>query len=374
MKYIFLQNTLAPYRISLFNKLQEMGMNIELLYMTEMEIGRSWKIDYNSIKYPFTIDDKGYLGTIGGFSLYWNWQFIKRFIKEKDAKIILGGSWNFPDIIVTCLLKRMGLIKCEILFWSEANYLTIGSVKKNKFRDLLRSFVFNTSKAKIIVPGQRAIESFDKWGIRNKSFILLSNVIEEEKFMPLISQPRQYTPINEQPKFVMPVRLIESIKGIMNFFKAIGSENIHKAQFYILGDGPDESLIRNYILDNGYEEHIHLGGFCTMDEMVEYYMSSDCLILPSFSDPSPLSLVEGCCCCMPMLVSIRCGNHYETVIPATSGFIFDPDCHEMVKQTFESLMAKRVEWPTMGMESRKLFEQNFKQEIVLKRFVDNMSK
>ena len=131
MKFLLLQNTLAPYRISLFNKMYELGMDIELLYMDEMERFRSWKIDYDSIKYPYTIDYQGYKGSIKGFDIYWNWKFIRRFIKEKDVAIILGGPWNFPDAIVTCILKRLGLVKGKLYFWSEANYLTIGSQKKN---------------------------------------------------------------------------------------------------------------------------------------------------------------------------------------------------------------------------------------------------
>lgn len=369
MKYIILQNTLAPYRISLFNKLREMGLDIELLYMAEMERYRSWKIDYGTIHYPYEIDKKGFKGSIKGFDLYWNWKFLKRFCHEKDAKIILGGSWNFPDIIVACVLKRLGFIKCELLFWSEANYLTIGSRKKNKLRDWLRSFVYNTGNARVIVPGQRAIESFDKWGLKKNSFILLPNVIEEEKFRPLISDLRTYTSIEEQPHFVLSVRLDEAIKGIINFFKAIGGDNIRKAQFHVLGDGPDEQMIKQFVIDNDYSDNIHFSGFCTMDQMAEYYMKSDCLILPSFSDPSPLSLVEACCCSMPMLVSTRCGNHYETVENGRNGYTFDPDNHSEIKQAFENLLARRSEWNEMGKVSRFLFEKNFKQDVVLKHFV-----
>lgn len=372
MKYIFLQNTLAPYRISLFNKIQDLGLDIELLYMAEMERMRSWKIDHSTMHYLYTIDDKGFKGSIKGFDLYWNWKFIRRFMKEKDVKIVLGGSWNFPDIIATCVMKRMGLIKADILFWSEANYLTIGSMKKNKLRDRLRSFVYSTPNAGIIVPGQRAIETFEKWSIKVDKFYRLPNVIEEEKFIPLIKGSRTYTPMNEQPRFVLPVRLNEAVKGIINFFTAIGKDNINRAKFYVLGDGSDEEMIKAFVKENGYDEQIHFGGFCSMDEMARYYTSSDCLVLPSFSDPSPLSLVEGCCCSMPMLVSTRCGNHYETVSYGENGYTFDPTMHDDVKAAFEQLMTDRFRWEQMGKHSRQLFEQNFEQKKVLKAFVESL--
>lgn len=51
MKYLILQNTIAPYRNSLFNKMVEMGLDIELLYMCEREKERSWVIDYSTMSF-----------------------------------------------------------------------------------------------------------------------------------------------------------------------------------------------------------------------------------------------------------------------------------------------------------------------------------
>lgn len=374
MKFLLLQNTLAPYRISLFNKMYELGMDIELLYMDEMERFRSWKIDYDSIKYPYTIDYQGYKGSIKGFDIYWNWKFIRRFIKEKDVAIILGGPWNFPDAIVTCILKRLGLVKGKLYFWSEANYQTIGARKKNKLRDWLRSFVYSTPNSGIIVPGKLAIESFRKWNIKANNYIHLPNVIEEEIFLYASQEEHTFSKPDTPPFFVLPVRLNEAIKGVINFFKSIGSSNIKKAHFYVLGDGPDEELIRNFIFDNGYQDNIKLCGFCSMKDVAKYYQKSDVLVLPSFSDPSPLSLVEGCCCRMPLLVSNRCGNHYETVIDGENGFVFNPDNAEEIKAAFENIILRRNQWAKMGNTSRELFERNFKQESVIKSFIKQISR
>lgn len=374
MKFLLLQNTLAPYRISLFNKMYELGMDIELLYMDEMERFRSWKIDYDSIKYPYTIDYQGYKGSIKGFDIYWNWKFIRRFIKEKDVAIILGGPWNFPDAIVTCILKRLGLVKGKLYFWSEANYLTIGSRKKNRIRDWIRSFVYSTPNNGIIIPGYRAIETFEKWNIKVNNFIRLPNVIEEEVFLKASKVEHTFTPLEQKPIFVLPVRLNEAIKGVVNFFKAIGRENVKKAHFYILGDGPDENMTRSFIIENGYQNEIKLCGFCDMKTVVEYYRKSDVLVLPSFSDPSPLSLVEGCCCKMPLLVSDRCGNHYETVIEGQNGYTFNPDNADEIRIAFENILHNRAKWKDMGCYSRKLFEQNFEQKTIIPSFIKQIDR
>ncbi|MEY8687573.1 glycosyltransferase family 4 protein [Bacteroides sp. AN502(2024)] len=369
MKYLILQNTIAPYRNSLFNKMVETGLDIELLYMCEREKERSWKIDYSTMKFPYVVDDKPY-GTLCGVPLHWNPKLIGIMRKARKARIIMGSPWNSPDVIAACWLKRIGLLKAEIIFWSEANYLTNGSRKKNWLRDRIRQYVYNTGEGRVIVPGQMAIKTFEQWGIRGKRFIQLPNVIEEDKILPMLKGGHKFTSIDEQPRFVMPVRLDERIKGIMNFFKAIGRKNVLSAQFDILGDGKDEAQIRQFVEDNNYAEHIHLHGFCTMDTVVNHYMNSDCFVLPSYSDPSPLSIVEACCCGLPLLISRRCGNHFETLAKGENGFLFDPDNATQIKTAFESLLNCRKQWRKMGEKSHQMFETNFKQDVVIKRFVE----
>ena len=371
MKYIILQNTTAPYRTSLFNKLYAMGLDLKLYYMCELEKERSWKVDYDTFHFPYYVDKgKDIYGKVG--SNHWNPKLIKMMRREMDSTLILGGSWNALDVIAICTLKRIGLVRQEIVFWSEANYLTVGSRKKNKFRDWLRSFVYNSGEGRIIVPGRMAELSFEKWGISNKRFIRLPNVIEEEIVNPSLFEGRSFTPLSALPHFVMPVRLNERIKGIMNFFTSIGPDNVKRAIFEVLGNGDDEKLIRSYIKDNGYEDNIKLRGFCNMDTVVSYYKKCDVLLLPSFSDPSPLSLVEGCCARLPILASNRCGNHYETVEEGVNGYTFDPDNHQEVKKAFATMIERRSDWKEMGESSFGLFENNFMQSVVLPRFVEQL--
>lgn len=371
MKYLILQNTIAPYRNSLFNKMIEAGLDIELLYMCEREKERSWEIDYSTMKFPYVVDDKPYR-TLFNVPLHWNPKLIRIMMKARDARIIMGSPWNSPDVIAACWLKRIGMLKAEIIFWSEANYLTNGARKKNWFRDWIRQFVYNTGEGRVVVPGLMAIKTFEQWGLRGKQFILLPNVIEENKILPLLRGGHKFTSIDEQPRFVMPVRLDEKIKGIINFFKAIGRDNVLLAQFDILGDGKDEKMIRQYIDENGYADHIHLRGFCTMESVVHYYQNSDCFILPSYSDPSPLSIVEACCCGLPLLVSNRCGNHFEALAYSENGFSFDPDNQGQIKSAFESLLKCRKQWVKLGEKSRAMYEENFKQDVVIKRFIERL--
>ena len=370
MKYIFLQNIVAPYRISLFNRLSDSGLDFEVLYMHESEYGRSWKIDYNNIHYKYAVDNGLYMH-FHGLHLHWNWHIIRYIIRNR-CTIVLAGSCNDLNVIFLCILKRLGFLRHHnFMFWTEANYLTNGARKKNRVKETLRRFVLNTKSLAFIIPGKMSVLSLQKWHVKASNYCFLPNVIEEEKFPSGIIQRSVF--LNKLPEFVMSVRLEEKRKGILNFFEAIGEDNVRKAVFHILGDGDDKELIQDFISSKGYHNNIILHGFCDMHRVVDFYLKADAFILPSFSDQSPLALVEACCCQLPLLVSERCGNHFETLTEAVNGYSFNPDDKSEVRFQFEKFMERRADWHEMGLYSRRMYDENFKQEVVIKKFLVSLS-
>ena len=369
MKYCFIQNLIAPYRTALFNTLNELGLDFVVLYMNETVADRSWRVDLTSLKFHYHVFD-GWQGVLFGYALNWNPRLIKYVKDNEEAKVILGSGWNDIDIIAICLLKRFHIIKNELLFWSEANYLTNGARRDNWIKRKLRSFIFHSGDGRFIVPGQMSVETFSRWKITVKEFLFLPNVIDENLFN---TYHRDYLPEEGLPNVIMPVRLIEKIKGIINFFQGIGKENVKKAIFHILGDGEDESMIQSFINSCGYSNHIILEGFKQGKDLVDFYNRADFFVLPSFSDPSPLSIVEATRCGLPLLVSRRCGNYLEALVEGVNGFSFDPDNRDEMRISFEKMLHSRPEWREMGRKSFLSFQRSFEQANVLKRFVTELT-
>lgn len=367
VKYIFLQNILTPYRISLFDELERANFHFEVYYMRNTEGDRNWDIDQSKIKHKYYLDKNGFYKMLGRFHLHFNPRILLKLIRQKDAEFILGGSWNDPNVIFLCFLKRIGLIKNRLNFWSEANYLSIGALNDNGFKIGLRKFVFNSSKGALIIPGKMSEITFVKWGIENKTYIKFPNTIEEDAFQ--INEEEVLTRTNnDKPVFLITARLVERIKGILNFFNGIGFDNIRKAEFLIAGDGPDKSLIEEFIISNDLGGHIKLVGYCSTEETVELYKKANGFILPSFSDSSPLTLVEAIAMKLPVLLSDRCGNHYEAVIDGENGCLFDPSDAQSIKTAFETFLAKKTEWQKMGEVSERLYSNIFKRKTVVENF------
>ena len=110
-------------------------------------------------------------------------------------------------------------------------------------------------------------------------------------------------------------------------------------------------------------------GYCNTEMMVEFYKKSNLFLLPSFSDPSPLSLIEALSMKLPVLASERCGNHFEAVEEGINGYIFNPLLPESVRIAYIKLLARFDEWEEMGEQSKKIYEEKFNKEKVISNFI-----
>lgn len=370
-KYIFFTNIPAPYRISFYNELYKSGFNFEVYYMRATESDRNWKIDPGEIKHPFYID-RGFYKTIGRFHVHFNPKLIVKLFKVQGAEIIIGGNWNDINVLALVVLKRLGLLKSKLHFWTEANYLTIGSINNNPVKRMVRNFVYNSSAGAQISSGKMTEITMEKWGIKGRTFIRLPNTIEEEKFR-ISEEEISLRHQNDIPIFLMPVRLAERIKGMINFFSSIGYENIRKGLFLIAGDGPDKEAVQTFIHTHGFETNIKLLGHCDTEKLIALYKKANVFVLPSFSDSSPLTLVEALAMRLPLLVSERCGNHFEAVADGGNGYLFDPSDPGGVKSAFESLMRRANEWESMGRKSGEIYQEKFYRQKAIENFINALT-
>jgi len=343
--------------------------------MRESEIGRSWKIDLKKLNYPYFIDTKGFYFFLKkiGFHFHFNPFLIYRLLKEKESELILGGSWNDINVITLCVLKRLGITKKRFHIWSEANMNTLGARKDSLTKRTIRNFVFNTIDGNFIVPGKMAELTFEKWNIMPKKFVYLPNLIDENVFQ-LENNYLEKRKQNALPVFFIPIRLIESIKGALNFFNAIGIENVKRSIFLIAGDGDDENLYKEYIENNELQENIFLLGFQNYHQINNLYNKANIFLLPSFSDPSPLSIVEALKMKLPLLVSTYCGNHYEALKEGINGYGFDPYNPDEIKEKYEKLLSERNLFDEYSQNSFQLYLDNFDKNTKIENFIHQMKK
>jgi len=368
-KKVFIQNIITPYRSHLFNVISEKDDSYEVFYMSKSEADRSWDLSKINMQHQYWLDKWGCYFMLGHFHIHLNPVLVtKAAFSRGVGEVILGVGYCDLNILALVILKHLHLTKKRYHFWTEANYLTLGARKSNRFKQALRKFVFSCVDGNFIFPGKMSVLSFEKWGIPYQHYILLPNVIDEGS----LKYVKTEKDINRKPVFLIPARLVEYIKGIINFFEAIGDINIRKAQFIIAGDGPDYNIYKDFIAKHNLQDNIELKGFCNAETLSGLYNNADALILPSFTDQSPLTLVEALRFHLPILCSSYCGNHFEAVVEGVNGYTFSPYEKKDIRFKFEELMNNQNKWDRMGEESAHIFDRVFKSSNVVENFINKM--
>jgi glycosyltransferase involved in cell wall biosynthesis len=372
VKLIFWTDIATPYRTSFYNKLQRNNLSFTVWYMEPCVPSRPWKIHEMDIQHKFMLV-KGFYLRIRNFNLFINLKLIlwSLFLNKND-NIILALSWNDPNVIILSLLKRVGILRTQISFWSEANYLTNGARNDNKLKYLFRRFIYKSTDGVQLSSGRMTELTFKLWGVENQRYIKLPNTIEEERFY-LTDTERLIRANMDVPVIVIVARLIENIKGILNFFKSIGIDRIKKVKIIIAGDGPDRLIIEQYITKNFLQDYILLAGDLNVYQLRLTLAKANIFCLPSFTDASPLSLIEALKMDLPLLISERCGNHFESVISGVNGFTFNPDSVSSVCNAFDSIIKVKHNLVRMGQESGNLYRSNFSLNYVVENFIEQIN-
>lgn len=367
MDTIFIQNLISPYRSRFFNKLNLQYHDFVVYYMGETESDRNWDVSKIKMEHNHWIDKYSLYHRIKRFHIHINPFLVIKTLWHPDAKnIILAVSYNDINIMAIALAKKMHLTNKSIFFWAEANYLTNGARRESKVKDVIRRWVFSSVDGGMIIPGRMSEITFEKWNIKVKDFIYLPNTINDEDMQYSCSNDRS---TNKRPVFLIPIRVNEAVKGALNFFKSIGEENIRKAEFIIAGDGEDYEMYQQYIARNKLDDYIKMVGFCNPSQMRDLYNQSNVLLLPSFSDPSPLTLVEALKFHLPVLCSNHCGNHFEVVNENVNGYTFSPMNPDDIRAKYELILSRKNDWTQMGEVSYRLYQEKFETNKVINSFL-----
>lgn len=371
-KLVFFTDIPAPYRVEMYNRMNEMGYNFEVWYMQKEVVTRpGWKFSKLVITHNHLINEGIYF-RIFNINFFLNLALIYKVIKAGNIDLILALSWNDMDVIILSFLKRIGIVKARLHFWSEANYLTNGARKDNFLKKIIRRFVYNHTDTIQISSGKMTQITLNKWEINVHKIVPLPNTIQENKY--LISDELKIKRIsNEIPIVFISARLIERLKGLINFLSAFSNKDFVNFNMIIAGSGEDEDIIYKYINERGINKHISLTGECDVDQMVNLYAIANIFCLPSFADPSPLSIIEALKMELPLLVSNRCGNHFEAVHNGVNGYTFDPDNKIDIREKLFKLLEQRENWREMGTNSLNIYNSFFSKDLVVHNFFSSFN-
>lgn len=372
-KIIILKNIPSPYRNKLFNMMQEIfpeyQLSFEVWYLAKSESNRHWIIDENDFKYKHKYL-KGFHPKIGNMFAHINLSLIPALLTSKYDTIIIGG-YGAPSLMMAPIFIRKNVKK---ILWSETNDLSTTKIKG--LSQKLKKQIVNFYDA-FLVPGERACKFVLNFTKGPKEIINLPNLIDQSKYTTEIDKLRINRKILreswiENPNdqiWICPAQL-EKKKGLLEFLPSL--KNIKNVHLLIAGEGSLKDEILHLIQQ--YQLRVTLVGFQQQNEMLKFYAMADVFILPSISDPSPLSVIEAIAAGLPILISNRVGNFPE-VYSNENGWEYDVFANITEREKLVEVIARKSNEDlfNIGLKSRATFYKNFDAVKFIRNFADSLT-
>lgn len=187
----------------------------------------------------------------------------------------------------------------------------------------------------------------------------------------LAFQPSNLLPHDDTLRFLLVARLLWD-KGVGEFVEAarIVRQKAPRTRFQLLGflDVENPTAVDRALVDHWVSEGVidYLGA---TDDVRPFIAASDCIVLPSYREGTPRSLLEGAAMGKPLIATDVPGCR-QVVEHGENGFLCAPrDKHELASRMLEFTELSPERRLAMGAASRAKVEREFDERIVIERYL-----
>lgn len=157
------------------------------------------------------------------------------------------------------------------------------------------------------------------------------------------------------PELIEAFKMIESIKS--------------SARLLLVGwfDASEDSLGPELRARIERHPRIHLTGF--VPDAAEYYRAMDLMVLPTWREGFPNSVLEAAATGIPVITTHSTGS-CDSVVPEVTGLLVPPGCVEAIVEAVLTLLKHPERRLRMGRDARAWVMKNYATERVLDRTVE----
>lgn len=376
---VLVTNEINPYRKSFYDQLYEycnsIGIKFTVLLMTKVEHGYNW--NYDDVKSDYAILMRGRDFTFPIVN-HLNLE-VKKYLKKirPDIVVMAGSYFFYTNWIVIALKKKLHY---PIYFWSETHFQERRNYSswKLKVREFIRRFIYKKFDG-FWYSGKLSKEMIEYYAPKDAKYHFVPNLIDNQAYFSSTQELRKdksklrtkWEIPDGNIVFVTPARLAW-VKGIHTFANLLRkAEKADSVTMLVPGTGPDKEMIENEIKKTGLD--IRLLGYQQQNIILELYAIADLFVLPSLSDPNPLTCIEALWSGLPLLVSKHVGNYPEVIEQGHNGYVFDYAAPTEAVEILTKLISASDEWKQKAREcSLQIASKYYDPAKVVKRLVDDL--
>jgi glycosyltransferase involved in cell wall biosynthesis len=205
---------------------------------------------------------------------------------------------------------------------------------------------------------------------KNKTGLLPGSGVNTKKFVPSVTLKG-----NSEFIFLMVARLLYD-KGVIEYVEAIKiiKEQGFKARFQIVGaieEGSGLGVGKDKVAEWQSERLLEYHAFT--DNLLEYYHQATCVVLPSYREGTPKSLLEASACGVPMIATNVPGCR-EVVIENKNGFLCKvKDAVDLADKMIKMIKLSQEEYSEMARSAREHVLENFDESMVINAYFTTIS-
>lgn len=313
MKISLITNIPTPYRIPLWKEIENKA-TFNVICISKIEKNRAWNTESLNFVYFLKSFHFFFHKLDWGFHFTIPFSLLFKLIKSSPDVVIIAGYDNYQyweSLLYTKVFRK------KSVFWNGSTLLS--SRSKNKIVNSIKHFFINQFDS-YYTYGSKASEYLISFGANNQKIITGINTVDTEYYKAHTSN----TTVNTKTKQFLFIGQILERKGLLNTIKAfqhVDSKNWH---FTIIGTGPDEKKLKDFIEQEGLSKHISFVGYKQKEEILNYFSQSEILLMPSYREVWGLVLNEGLSSGLFCLSSKYAGATFDLIKNNINGLIIDP--------------------------------------------------
>lgn len=312
---------------------------------------------------PLEMDNQG---THPGRDLLLLWRFFKLLKKEK-ADVFLGYTVK-PNVYGSLAAHALSIPVINNIAGLGSVFIR-GGWLGHFVSGLYRLALFKSAKVFFQNPDDQQMFISSRLVNSAKADMLPGSGIDLKKFQP-VALPEQTL-----PRFLLIARMLRD-KGVCEFVEAarILKKRGIQAEFCLLGflDAQNPTAISSAEMNSWVAEGAvkYLG---TSDKVDEEIAKADCVVLPSYREGTPRTLLEAAAMARPLVTTDVPGCR-EVVDDGVNGLLCQvknaPDLADKMEKIFRLSSEEKTH---MGQLGRKKIEREFDEQIVINKYLHAIS-
>lgn len=348
---------LVNFRSGLIRALIDAGYDVVAVAPPDEYVVRLTELGCRYV--PLQMDNKG-THPVRDTLLFW--RFLKLLREERPACFL--GYTVKPNIYGSLAAQSLGIPVVNNVAGLGTAFMTKGwlnwlvsGLYRFAFSRSSRVFFQNDHDLKLFV-NRRLVRA-------DRAARLPGSGVDLERFQVQSLQQR------EQTVFLLIARLLWD-KGVGEYVGAarLIRRRHHAVRFQLLGflgaqnrTAIPEATVREWVKEGVIE---YLG---SADDVRPYIAAADCVVLPSYREGAPRSLLEAAAMGRPIIATdvVGCG---DVVADGVTGYLCRPyDVDSLVEQVDRFLSLSNESRRMMGLQGRRKMETEFDERLVIERYL-----